>query len=115
MEQTPNISQTFHVRMVAVTSLLAALDCFLVFSTATKLLANGPSMQLLFGFEYLVLLTAIVSTFCKYVLQCVDHNAEQQWDAKAIYMFYVDIVQVGGSSFHLRALEHSTQTRALFL
>lgn len=72
-------------------------------------------MQLLFGFEYLVLLTAIVSTFCKYVLQCVDHNAEQQWDAKAIYMFYVDIVQVGGSSFHHRALEHSTQTRALFL
>jgi E3 ubiquitin-protein ligase synoviolin len=80
--------------MVGVTMILTALDCFLVYSTATQLLTHGPSMQLLFGFEYLVLLTAIVSTFCKYVLQCVDHNAEQQWDAKAIYMFYVDIVQV---------------------
>jgi len=93
MEQTPHLSQLFHARMIGVTAVLAAFDCFLVHSTAMKLLTHGPSMQLLFGFEYLVLLTAIVSTFCKYVLQCIDHNADQQWDAKAIFMFYVDIVQ----------------------
>ena len=29
----------------------------------------------------------------RYVLQLIDHNSDQQWDAKAIWMFYVDIVQ----------------------
>ena len=35
-------------------------------------LIKGPSVQLVFGFEYVVLLTAVVHVFVKYVVHAVD-------------------------------------------
>lgn len=63
-----------------------------VYSAGTLILAQGPSMALLFGFEYVVLLAVIVATFFKYVLQCIDLHAENGWDGKAIFVFYADLV-----------------------
>eukprot|EP00041_Stephanoeca_diplocostata_P020314 m.452383 g.452383 ORF g.452383 m.452383 type:complete len:701 (+) comp21540_c0_seq1:124-2226(+) len=91
MEQTPNITRVFHARMLAVSGILAATDAFLVYSTGTLILEQGPSMALLFGFEYMVLLAVIIATFFKYILQCIDLQAENGWDGKAIFVFYADL------------------------
>lgn len=69
MEQSPNINRLFHLRMVGISAVLASADAYMVYTAATTLMVTGPSMQLLFGFEYIVLLTMIVATSVKYTLQ----------------------------------------------
>ena len=69
MEQSPNINRLFHLRMVGISAVLASADAYMVYTAATTLMVTGPSMQLLFGFEYIVLLTMIVATSVKYSLQ----------------------------------------------
>ena len=49
-------------------------------------------MQLVFGFEYAILLTIVGNTVVKYVLHSIDLNAENPWDNKAVFMLYTELV-----------------------
>jgi len=57
-------------------------------STATR----GPSVQLVFGFEYAVLLTVAANTLVKYVLHAYDLMGEAPWENKAVFMLYTELV-----------------------
>eukprot|EP00051_Salpingoeca_urceolata_P022041 m.352788 g.352788 ORF g.352788 m.352788 type:complete len:619 (+) comp19903_c22_seq7:157-2013(+) len=92
MEQTRNLSWLFHFRMVSVVVALGAVDAYMVHFAAQSLLKSGLSMQLLFGFEYVVLAALITTTFFKYILQSLDLRSEQPWENKTVYMFYLDLL-----------------------
>jgi E3 ubiquitin-protein ligase synoviolin len=49
------------------------------------------TFQLVFGFEYAVLLTIIASTLVKYTLHSVDLHSENPWDNKAVFMLYTEL------------------------
>ncbi|KAM8939229.1 E3 ubiquitin-protein ligase synoviolin [Pelodytes ibericus] len=92
MERSPNISWLFHFRILALMLLLGVLDVFFVSHAYNSLVTRGASVQLVFGFEYAILMTMILTVFIKYVLHSVDLQSENPWDNKAVYMLYTELL-----------------------
>ena len=52
---------------------------------------QGPSVQLVFGFEYAILLTIIINLIVKWVLHSIDLHSENPWENKAVFMLYTEL------------------------
>ncbi|KAM8971301.1 E3 ubiquitin-protein ligase synoviolin isoform 1-T1 [Sarcophilus harrisii] len=91
MERSPNISWLFHCRIVSLMLLLGALDFLFVNHAYHSILTRGASVQLVFGFEYAILMTMVLTIFIKYVLHSIDLQNENPWDNKAVYMLYTEL------------------------
>ena len=63
-----------------------------IFYAYTSTVTKGPSVQLVFGFEYAILLTIVVNTLVKYVLHGIDLYSENPWENKAVFMLYTELV-----------------------
>lgn len=92
MERSPNISWLFHFRVVALMLLLGTLDFLFVNHACHSIITRGASVQLVFGFEYAILMTMVLSVFIKYVLHSIDLQSENPWDNKAVYMLYTELL-----------------------
>ncbi|TNN41084.1 E3 ubiquitin-protein ligase synoviolin [Liparis tanakae] len=91
MERSPNISWIFHFRVLSLMGLLAILDFLFVNHACHSIITRGASVQLVFGFEYAILMTMVLTTFIKYLLHTVDLQSENPWDNKAVYMLYTEL------------------------
>lgn len=91
MERSPNISWIFHFRVLSLMGLLAVLDFLFVNHACHSIITRGASVQLVFGFEYAILLTMVLTTFIKYLLHTIDLQSENPWDNKAVYMLYTEL------------------------
>lgn len=91
MERSPNISCLFHFRILSLMCLLGVLDFFFVSHAYHSILTRGASVQLVFGFEYAILMTMVLTIFIKYVLHSVDLQSGNPWDNKAVYMLYTEL------------------------
>ncbi|KAG6954188.1 hypothetical protein JG688_00012481 [Phytophthora aleatoria] len=92
IEQTDVISRLTHVRLVGLMVMLAAVDTGFVVWCSLKVMEIGPSVFILFGFEFLILLVTIVATFLRYVLYVVDSRMDGAWTNKFTYLFYLELV-----------------------
>ena len=72
MERSPSISMLFHVRVVSLAMLLAVIDMNFIVHAYQSTLSKGASVQLVFGFEYAILLTIVANTIVKYILHSID-------------------------------------------
>lgn len=72
--------------------LLGAFDVYFITFAYHHTLTKGASVQLVFGFEYAVLLTVIVNTAIKYVLHIIDMNREVFWENKAVFLLHVEVL-----------------------
>ncbi|XP_053134428.1 E3 ubiquitin-protein ligase synoviolin [Hemicordylus capensis] len=91
MERSPNISWLFHFRIVSLMLLLGILDFLFVSHAYHSILTRGASVQLVFGFEYAILLTMVLTIFIKYILHSFDLQSENPWDNKAVFMLYTEL------------------------
>ncbi|XP_063732225.1 E3 ubiquitin-protein ligase synoviolin isoform X2 [Eleginops maclovinus] len=91
MERSPNISWIFHFRVLSLMGLLAILDFLFVNHACHSIITRGASVQLVFGFEYAILMTMVLTTFIKYLLHTIDLQSENPWDNKAVYMLYTEL------------------------
>ncbi|XP_034036947.1 E3 ubiquitin-protein ligase synoviolin isoform X2 [Thalassophryne amazonica] len=91
MERSPNISWIFHLRVLFLMALLGVLDFLFVNHACHSIVTRGASVQLVFGFEYAILLTMVLTTFIKYILHTIDLQSENPWDNKAVYMLYTEL------------------------
>ncbi|XP_028272601.1 E3 ubiquitin-protein ligase synoviolin isoform X2 [Parambassis ranga] len=91
MERSPNISWIFHLRVLSLMGLLSVMDFLFVNHACHSIITRGASVQLVFGFEYAILLTMVLTTFIKYVLHTIDLQSENPWDNKAVYMLYTEL------------------------
>uniref|UniRef100_A0AAY4DD37 RING-type E3 ubiquitin transferase n=1 Tax=Denticeps clupeoides TaxID=299321 RepID=A0AAY4DD37_9TELE len=91
MERSPNISWIFHFRVVSLMVVLGVLDFLFVNHACHSIMTRGASVQLVFGFEYAILMTMVLTTFIKYTLHSVDLQSENPWDNKAVYMLYTEL------------------------
>lgn len=55
-------------------------------------LVKGASVQLVFGFEYAVLLTVVLNIGVKYILHKIDLESENPWDNKPVYLLYTELI-----------------------
>ncbi|KAL5008820.1 hypothetical protein ScPMuIL_014401 [Solemya velum] len=92
MERSPVISLLFHVRVLSLIGVLGFLDLYYVNHAYYSTLLKGASVQLVFGFEYAILLTAVMMVFVKYVLHSVDLQSDNPWENKAVYLLYTELI-----------------------
>ncbi|RCH89324.1 E3 ubiquitin-protein ligase hrd1 [Rhizopus stolonifer] len=92
MEQSPVLYSTFHIRIVSLLTLLLTIDTVLANHAIHATMTKGPSMMIMFGFEYTILICIIASTIGKYIINIIDMRSEQTWEGKSMFVFYLDLV-----------------------
>ncbi|XP_038206541.1 E3 ubiquitin-protein ligase synoviolin [Zerene cesonia] len=91
MERSPVIGWLFHVRILTLLMLLAQADFFFIHHAYQFTILRGPSVQLVFGFEYSILLVMIVNILIKYILHAIDSRWEAPWESKAAVLLYTEL------------------------
>lgn len=92
MDQGDPPNRIFHLRMISLMTLLFLTDLGMFGVSVEYTTRKGPSMMIIFGFEYTLLISLVSSTFVKYILHSVDLASENAWDDKSMYIFYLDLV-----------------------
>lgn len=93
MEQTPYLPRIFHIRLVVLMAILICVDTYFVISSVEELNKNGPSMHILYGFEFSILLTGIIRRIYRYGLDLYDMSMEAEpWEKRSLYLFYFEVV-----------------------
>lgn len=92
MERSPIISWLFHFRIISLMCVLSLLDTYFVSHAYHSTVSGGASAQIVFGFEYMILLMIVVNIVIKYVLHTIDLNSDNPWDNKAVILLYTEVV-----------------------
>lgn len=92
MERSPVITLLFHIRVTSLLLMLSLLDLVLVNHAYHSTITRGASVQLVFGFEYAILLTVVLNIAVKYACHTVDLQSENPWENKAVYLLYTELV-----------------------
>ncbi|KAA8533482.1 hypothetical protein F0562_031084 [Nyssa sinensis] len=94
IETTPSVPMLSHIRIVSFLGFLLLLDSLFLYNSVEYLIqTRQASVSLFFSFEYMILATTTVSTFVKYVFYVSDMLMEGQWERKAVYTFYLELIR----------------------
>ncbi|KAL8095576.1 hypothetical protein AgCh_036844 [Apium graveolens] len=94
IETTPSVPMLSHIRIVSFMGFLFLLDSLFLYNSVKYLIeTRQASVSLFFAFEYMILATSTVSTFVKYVFYVSDMLMEGQWEQKAFYTFYLELIR----------------------
>lgn len=92
MERSPVITWLFHLRVGTLLGLLFAINLTMIHYAYNTTATKGPSVQLVFGFEYAILLTVVFNTAVKYILHTIDLQSENPWDNKPVFLLYTELI-----------------------
>ncbi|CAF1519101.1 unnamed protein product [Adineta ricciae] len=92
MEQSPVLGATFHARIIGLLSTLFVFDYLFLSSAYTYTLAKGASVQIVFGFEYAILMVSVIAIGIKYILHLIEIRTGGQWENKGVFMLYSDLI-----------------------
>lgn len=94
MEQSPSVGRLFHVRMIAILSMLFEFDLFLATFAVEVLIIDKErkGIMIMFANEFFILGATLWSTIAKYLINCQDMRSEEPWEAKSMYVFFVDLI-----------------------
>lgn len=107
IETTPSVPVRSHIRIVSFMGFLLIIDSTFLYNSIKYLVeTRQASVSLFFSFEYMILATTTVSTFIKYIFYVSDMLMEGQWEKKAVYTFYLELI---------RDLLHLTMYMCFFL
>lgn len=86
------ITWLFHLRVGTLLVLLFIINVTMFQYAYNSTLAKGASVQLVFGFEYAILLTVVLNIWIKYILHAIDLQSENPWDNKPVFLLYTELV-----------------------
>lgn len=93
-ETTPSVPTLSHIRIISFLGFLFVIDSLFLYDSLRVLIqTRQASVSLFFAFEYMILATTTVSTFVKYVFYISDMLMEGQWEKKAVYTFYLELIR----------------------
>lgn len=92
MERSPIITWLFKIRIVSLLAILSLADCVAIWYAYERTMLKGATVQIVFGFEYAILLTIAGTAFVKFILHSIDLRSEDPWENKSMYMLYLDLV-----------------------
>jgi len=92
MERSPVITWLFHLRVATLLNLLFVINIMMINYAYDTTATKGPSVQLVFGFEYAILLTVLFNITVKYVLHTIDLQSETPWDNKPVFLLYTELI-----------------------
>lgn len=94
IETTPTVPVKSHIRIVSFLGFLLLIDSLFLYNSVKYLIeTRQASVSLFFSFEYVILVTSTVSTFIKYVFHVFDMLMDGQWENRAVYTFYLELVR----------------------
>ncbi|KAL4592649.1 hypothetical protein LXL04_005652 [Taraxacum kok-saghyz] len=94
IETTPTVPMLSHIRIVSFMGFLLLVDSLFLYNSVKYLIkTRQASVSLFFSFEYTILATTTISTFVKYVFYVTDMLMEGQWEKKAVYTFYLELIR----------------------
>lgn len=91
MERSPLVALNFHIRIATLLLSLGSLDYSLLMHAYNSTVEYGPTVQLVFGFEYAILLTVVANITIKYILYAAEIRTDTPWENKAIFMLYTGL------------------------
>ncbi|KRZ97331.1 E3 ubiquitin-protein ligase synoviolin B [Trichinella sp. T8] len=94
MERSPVVTTLFCARIMGLIAILSAVDSYHISHAYFTTLQKGATPQIVFGFEYAILLTVVFHIAVKYVLHRVDLRQPHPWENKAVYLLYFELVIV---------------------
>ncbi|KAJ8670140.1 hypothetical protein QAD02_001399 [Eretmocerus hayati] len=92
MERSPVITWLFHIRTGSLLALLFSVDLAMFNYAYDSTITKGASVQLVFGFEYALLVTVVLNINVKYILHTIDLQRENPWDNKPVFLLYTELV-----------------------
>ncbi|KAK8462477.1 hypothetical protein SEVIR_1G213000v4 [Setaria viridis] len=92
IETTPSMPMLSHIRIVSFMAFLLIVDCLFLSNSLRPLIEKREASVAIFSFEYMILATSTVSTFVKYIFYVTDMLMEGQWERKAVYTFYLELI-----------------------
>lgn len=92
MERSPVITWLFHVRVGSLLILLFTTNLAMFNYAYTSTITKGASVQLVFGFEYALLITVVLNINIKYILHAIDLHRDNPWDNKPVFLLYTELV-----------------------
>lgn len=92
MERSPVIGMLFHVRATSLLIVLGFMDYYMLSHAYEMTMAKGATVQLVFGFEYAILITMVANIVIKYVLHAAEVRADTPWENKAVFLLYTELV-----------------------
>lgn len=92
MERSPVIGWLFHIRVSSLLSILGLLDYYLIAYAYQSTVTKGATVQLVFGFEYAVLITMVINAAIKYILHAAELRSDTPWENKAVFLLYTELI-----------------------
>ncbi|XP_059612171.1 E3 ubiquitin-protein ligase HRD1 [Phlebotomus argentipes] len=92
MERSPVIGWLFHIRVAGLVNVLGILDFMMISHAYYSTISKGASVQLVFGFEYAILITMVANTTIKYILHATELRSESPWENKAVFLLYTELI-----------------------
>ncbi|XP_034941218.1 E3 ubiquitin-protein ligase synoviolin A [Chelonus insularis] len=92
MERSPVITWLFHLRVATLLIILSTTNMTMIEYAYESTVAKGASVQLVFGFEYAILLTVVLNISLKYILHTIDLQRETPWENKPVFLLYTELI-----------------------
>jgi E3 ubiquitin-protein ligase synoviolin len=86
------------MRLLTLVSFLLVADVLILLRAATLVQRHGPSVQILFGYESVILASSALAMLAKYAVHLLDTLRGGAWDGKGAALFYLELVT---DLFHL--------------
>ncbi|XP_055615828.1 E3 ubiquitin-protein ligase HRD1 [Toxorhynchites rutilus septentrionalis] len=92
MERSPVIGWIFHLRVAGLLACLGLFDYQLISYAYHSTLTKGATVQLVFGFEYAILMTMVLNTAIKYMFHAAELRSDTPWENKAVFLLYTELI-----------------------
>ncbi|KAA8492501.1 ERAD-associated E3 ubiquitin-protein ligase HRD1B [Porphyridium purpureum] len=92
MEEQLLVPVRTHMKLVFLMLMLLLTDVYVLVQCISITVTKGPSMLVLFTFEFAVLLLWLVSTMVRYAFQVIDARYDGHWEAKGLCSFYNELI-----------------------
>lgn len=92
MERSPVIGWLFHFRVAGLLACLGIFDYELISYAYQSTITKGATVQLVFGFEYAILMTMVLNTAIKYMFHAVELRSDTPWENKAVFLLYTELI-----------------------
>jgi len=94
IEINPLMTPGSYLRIFLLLIFLLGCDASFLYYTVTNVMGKGPSMMIMFGFEYTLLAISIVSISIKCIINVIDvrHDGGGNWENKGVYVLYLDFI-----------------------
>ncbi|CAF1132676.1 unnamed protein product [Adineta steineri] len=92
MEQSPVLGPIFHARTIGLWTVLCLCDYLFILLAYIHVMSTGASVEIVFGFEYAILLISMITIALKYSVHLIEIHTGEQWEGRGVYMLFSDVV-----------------------